>query len=178
LLGGKNQYFYGDFVQTGGTTTAIGNFFSGNSSITAGLLDISTGADISTGTISLQNTSQMWITTPDDSVFYGNVYGTQNTILNKLSTGTLTLLGNNSNFEGSYYQSSGITEVPNSDYMFGCQNTIETSLLRVTMQNNGSSRAVDYNVNISTGGILDHRSLVDELLSTTISMTNLQVYRR
>jgi hypothetical protein len=174
LLGGKNQYFYGNFSQSGGTTTVIGNFFSGCSSISAGLLEISTGADISIGTILLYNTSQMWITTPDNLIFYGNVYGTQDTFINKPSESTLTLSGDNSNFQGLYYQSAGLTKVVDSDYIFSGQITIETSSLQVTMSNNGSPRTIDYNVNISTGGILDHISTADDTLSTTIQVINIQ----
>ncbi|MDR2251240.1 MAG: hypothetical protein LBD98_00110 [Endomicrobium sp.] len=86
----------------------------------------------------------------------------------KVGGGTFTIEGVNGEFVGTFRQSSGTTIVPNNDYMFGA-NIIENSLLKVTMPDIGGNREIDYSVLLSTGGILEHQSLVSNDLSTTLT---------
>jgi hypothetical protein len=89
--------------------------------------------------------------------------------ISKVGGGTFIIAGVNSEFEGTFTQSSGTTIVPNSDYMFFGTNIIKDSLLQVTMPDVGESREVNYSVLLSTGGILEHESTVNNDLSTTLT---------
>jgi predicted outer membrane repeat protein len=89
LLGDANQYFRGTFLQAGGTTTVVGNYFTGKSSITSNsVLEFSTGAVLGGGTISLWDEAVMNITAPNDLTFSGEITGTDGTNINKPSSGT------------------------------------------------------------------------------------------
>jgi predicted outer membrane repeat protein len=170
LLGGSNQYFRGTFFQTGGTTTVVGKYFVGYSSITGtSVLELGNGVDLSAGgAIGLWDEAVMDITTSGDLTFSGEITGTTDSKIIKPSTGTLTLSGDNSGVEGTFIQSRGRTIVPNSDYMFG-SNRIENSLLKVTMPDIGENREIEYRIFLSTGGILEHESTVNDSLSTTLT---------
>jgi predicted outer membrane repeat protein len=145
ILGGINRYFDGMFSQNGGTTTVIGCFFSGYSSVSVGLLEISTGADISTGTIALYNGAELLFTNPGDLIFSGIITGTENTFIDKQSTGTLLLQGNNNGFLGFYRQLFGNTKVQGVN---GSQAQYFT----------GYSSIVASNLELSTGAVLSGNS--------------------
>ena len=171
VLGGKNKGFCGGFFQQGGTTTVIGEFFTGYSSIASNsVLEFSTGTVLGGGEIGLWNEAVMNITTDGNLIFSGEIRGTDGATINKASSGTLTLSGDNSGFEGAFIQSSGTTIVPDNEDMFG-SNIIERSLLKVTMPDIGENREIDYKVCLSSGGILEHESKVEDNLSTTLTGT-------
>jgi hypothetical protein len=89
--------------------------------------------------------------------------------ISKVGGGTFIIAGVNSEFEGTFTQSSGTTIAPNSDYMFFGTNIIKDSLLQVTMPDVGESREINYSILLSTGGILEHESTVNNDLSTTLT---------
>jgi hypothetical protein len=128
LLGGANQHFTGLFTQSGGTTTVTREYFTGLSSITAGLLEIKAGGNISAGTIGLWDTGLMKIESSSNLTFEEKFIG-NGTIL-KQSTKTLTLTGDNSGFEGLYRQLSGTTLVK-GPYFAGISSITGTSLLEL-----------------------------------------------
>ncbi|MDR1244694.1 MAG: hypothetical protein LBJ98_01795, partial [Endomicrobium sp.] len=87
LLGGTNQYFRGTFFQTGGTTTVVGNYFTGKSSITSNsVLEFSTGAVLEGGRIGLWDEAVMDITTPENLTFSGEITGAEGSKITKPST--------------------------------------------------------------------------------------------
>ena len=165
LINGNSSGFNGLFNQTGGTTIVTSNYFTGVSSITAGVLELSTGTVLSTGTIGIYGSGDMEITTSGDLAFTGTIAG--DGTINNISTGTFTLTGNNSGFTGVYTQTAGTTTVTNSGHMFTGTNTIINSVLNVV--HNGTS--MGYNVNIGTNGISNYYKT--DLAVTNISTTNI-----
>ncbi|MDR2251245.1 MAG: hypothetical protein LBD98_00135 [Endomicrobium sp.] len=136
VLGGKNEFFFGLFLQLGGTTTVIGEFFTGYSSIAANsVLEFSTGTVLGAGTIGLWDTGVMDITTPDDLTFSGQITGTDGTNINKPSSGTVRLLGNNRGFKGTFLQSSRTTKVETESgiatYFAGLSSITNESVLEI-----------------------------------------------
>jgi len=125
LLGGNNASYTGRYVHSGGTTVVTGEYFTGTSSVTAGLLELSTGAVLGGGTIGIYNTGRMDIITPANLTFSGQVSG--NGTINKYSTSTLTLSGSNSGFTGTYNQTAGTTSV--SGNYFNGQSNITGGIL-------------------------------------------------
>ncbi|AKL97669.1 OmpA family protein [Endomicrobium proavitum] len=149
---GNNSGYVGLFKQTAGKTYVTGSYFAGVSSITGGVVELSTGSSISGGTIGLWNsTGTLEITTDADLAFAGSVIG--NGYINKelSSTGTLTLTGDNSAFNGNFTQEAGTTTVTSAGKMFAGTNTISNSLLEVY-----SADGVYYDVNLSSNGELNH----------------------
>ncbi|MCL2144388.1 MAG: OmpA family protein [Endomicrobia bacterium] len=146
-INGNSSGYAGRFIQTGGNTIVTSNYFTGISSITAGVLELSTGTVLSGGTIGIYGAGDMEITTQGNLTFSGNVIG--NGTINKPSAGMLTLTGNNSGFTGVYTQTAGTTTVNVTGSMFTGTNNIESSLLNVTH----SGASMGYNVNLGNGGI-------------------------
>ncbi|MCL1971452.1 MAG: OmpA family protein [Endomicrobia bacterium] len=147
FINANSSSYNGRFVQTGGLTFVTSNYFTGVSSITAGVLELSTGTVLAGGTIGIYDPGIMNITTPGNLTFSGNVTG--NGYINKTSAGTLTLSGNNSVFNGVYTQTAGTTTVNVTGRMFGGVNNISSSTLIVT----GSGATLGYNVNLGSEGI-------------------------
>jgi predicted outer membrane repeat protein len=152
--------FGGTYVQSAGITTVGGEYFAGVSSITNGsVLEIVEGGNLGGGRIDLLSAGQLLIGTPGEIGLSGQVSGTAGTRIDKSGTGTLTLSGSNEGFRGEFKQTAGETKVPDSAYLFKGLNVIEDSTLEVTMRGGaGCSREIDYEVLLSTSGILKHKS--------------------
>jgi predicted outer membrane repeat protein len=155
LLGGANQYFRGMFLQTGGTTTVVGNYFTGKSSITSNsVLEFSTGAVLEGGIISLWDEAVINITKPNNLTFSGEITGTDGTNISKPSSGTLTLSGNNSGFKGTFLQSSGTTKIETgsgiSTYFAGLSSITNGSILEIG--NNGKFANEGEKIELWTNG--------------------------
>ncbi|AKL97645.1 hypothetical protein [Endomicrobium proavitum] len=162
-LAGINNSYNGLFNQTAGYTKVTGSYFTGISSITGGVVELANGASITNGTIGLWNsTGTLDITTADNLTFTGNVAGNGYIYKELSSTGTLTLIGDNSAFNGNFTQLAGTTTVTAAGKIFGGTNTISNSLLNIT----GSD--IYYTVNLSTNGILRNFSN-SNLSSSTIN---------
>jgi predicted outer membrane repeat protein len=143
------------------------NYFTGTSSITAGVLEFSTGTVLGiVGTIGIWQTGVLDITTPEDMTFTGNVIG--DSVINKVvgNTGNLTLAGDNSVFSGAYTQDSGTTTVTSSGRMFSGTNNISNSLLQIT-----TGDGVYYRVNLGDNGILEHFNTTSG--ATTVSASSI-----
>ncbi|MCL2800086.1 MAG: OmpA family protein [Endomicrobia bacterium] len=161
---GNSSGYTGRFEQTGGTTVVTSNYFTGISSITAGVLELATGTVLGGGTIGIYGAGDMEITTPGNLTFSGQVTG--NGTINKPSTGTLTLTGNNSNFIGVYTQTAGTTTVTSAGRMFAGTNNIISSVLNVTR----NAATMGYNVNLGDNGLSNYYSAYTGI--TNISAQN------
>jgi hypothetical protein len=167
---GDNETFGGLFLQSNGTTTVSANYFGETSvsSITGGILDFVDGSSSSIiGRLELWQDGVFKISKSGDLNVGEDIISGSGKIF-KVGVGTFTIAGVNKDFVGTFIQSSGMTIVPNSDYMFG-SNRIENSLLKVTMPDIGKNREIDYRVFLSTGGILEHESTIADNLSTTLT---------
>jgi predicted outer membrane repeat protein len=167
---GDNGTFGGLFLQSNGTTTVSANYFGETSvsSITGGILDFVDGSSSSIiGRLQLWQDGVFKISKSGDLNIGEDIISGNGEIF-KVGGGTFTIAGVNRDFVGTFRQSSGTTIVLNSDYMFGT-NIIENSLLKVTMPDIGENREIDYSVFLSTGGILEHESTVNDDLSTTLT---------
>jgi predicted outer membrane repeat protein len=152
LLGGTNQHFRGTFLQTGGTTTVVGNYFTGKSSITSNsVLEFSTGAVLEGGRISLWDEAVMNITAPNDLAFSGEITGTAGTKIIKTSTGTLTLSGDEGGFQGLYLQSSGRTLI-SGKYLVGYSSITGASILEL---GNGSDLSGGGTIGLWDSGVMN-----------------------
>ncbi|MDR0398356.1 MAG: hypothetical protein LBH33_00915 [Endomicrobium sp.] len=189
LLGGSNQYFRGTFLQTGGTTTVIGNYFTGKSSITSNsVLEFSTGAVLEGGIISLWDEAVMNITTPNNLTFSGEITGTDGTNISKPSSGTLTLSGNNSGFKGTFLQSSGTTKIETgngiSTYFAGLSSITNGSILeignngefanegeKIELWTNGGLRITKSNGNLNLNGQVEGDGRITKSGTTELVLT-------
>lgn len=189
LLGGANQYFRGMFLQTGGTTTVVGNYFTGKSSITSNsVLEFSTGAVLEGGIISLWDEAGMNITTPNNLTFSGEITGTDGTNISKPSSGTLTLSGNNSGFKGTFLQSSGTTKIETgsgiSTYFAGLSSITNGSILeignngefanegeKIELWTNGGLRITKSNGNLNLNGQVEGDGRITKSGTTELVLT-------
>jgi outer membrane protein OmpA-like peptidoglycan-associated protein len=87
----------------------------------------------------------MLLSTPDNLTFTGRILGTQNTLIDKPSTGTLLLSGNNSGFGGIYRQTGGTTIVEGA-YFGGLSGIAGSSVLELR---------AGANINIAIIGLYD-----------------------
>ncbi|MCL2799687.1 MAG: hypothetical protein FWD54_05395, partial [Endomicrobia bacterium] len=166
-LSGDNSGFTGIYRQYAGMTLVSGDYFTGISSITAGVLELADGAVLSTGTIGIYESALLEITTYGDLEFSGNITGDGNINKELSSAGTLTLTGDNSGFTGVFNQYAGTTTVTADGIMFSGINTISDSVLNIT------SGSVYYSVNLSTNAILNHYGL-NTVSTTTIESSTAQ----
>ncbi|MDR1695519.1 MAG: hypothetical protein LBR69_02650, partial [Endomicrobium sp.] len=135
-LTGNNAGFTGTYNQSTGTTNiSSGTFFGGRSNINDGTLNFNDGSKLaSSGTVALSTPAVMNINHSSTSFeVNGQVTGTGT--VNKTSSGTLNLTGNNAGFTGAYNQSTGTTNV-SSGTMFGGRSNIDGGTLNF---NNGSA---------------------------------------
>ncbi|MDR1695763.1 MAG: hypothetical protein LBR69_03925 [Endomicrobium sp.] len=151
-LAGDNSVLKGTFTQTAGTTNiSSGTFFAGRSNINDGTLNFNDGSKLaSSSTVTLSTPAVMNINHSSTSFeVNGQVSGTGT--VNKTSSGTLNLTGNNSRFTGSYNQSTGTTNV-SSGTMFGGRSNINGGVLNM---NNGSSLVSGSTVTLSTPAVMN-----------------------
>jgi hypothetical protein len=151
--------FTGTFFESQERTVVRGGYFTGYSSITEqSVLEMASGSDLSGGgTIGLWNTGVMDITTPGNLTFSSGITGTAGTKITKAGTGTLELSGDNSGFQGLYWQNNGTTTI-NGKYFIGYSSITGQSVLEMA---NGSDLSGGGTIGLWDTGIMNIKTEKD-----------------
>ena len=160
ILNGDNSKYLGSFTQSSGKTTVNNKFFGGTNTIEAGSVIVNAANAIDNAKIALQQNAILEIDA-DTIISNGNVSGA-GTINHDVSSASLTLIGDNSAFNGIFNQSEGVVDIGNADnsgaVSFSGTNNISGGTVNV---NNGStlkgSNTISGNaiVNVNSGSTLE-----------------------
>ncbi|MDR2437234.1 MAG: hypothetical protein LBD17_04105 [Endomicrobium sp.] len=172
MLSGDNTGFLGRYYQLEGVTLVKGSYFRGVSIITRGILEFGEGSGALIGEIGVLGDGVFRINRTTDLNIGGQIRGTGT--IQKPGNGLLTISGINGFFDGEFKQSGGVTRIADIASMFKGTHTIESSLLQVTMPNIVEDRDINYRVELSTGGILEHETTGPGDYSTSISKQSIR----
>ncbi|MCL2507410.1 MAG: OmpA family protein [Endomicrobia bacterium] len=107
---GDGSSFTGIFRQFAGDTKVTGKYFAGISSITAGILELANGAELSsTAQLEIYNTAKLNIAFSDPFSLNNQIKGNGN--IDKTGTGLFSINGDGFGFTGIFTQIAGDTKV-------------------------------------------------------------------
>ena len=162
VLNGDNSDYQGTFTQASGKTTVKGKFFGGSNihQINGGELVLAAANAIDGSKIAINNDAN--INVDVDTTMNGNISGNGNITLDNKDV-TLTLLNDQSIFDGTYSQSSGNLVIGDGTVetkSFSGNNNISGG--KVTVKNNatlsGTNNVSGGTVEVQGGGLLNGAS--------------------